>query len=125
MVTIEVKGDYKKSKKYLEKLVKKDYFLKLQEYGEMGVAALKAYTPKNTGLTSESWYYEIVTGGNNLTINWLNSNVNEGVNIAILIQYGHGTGTGGYVYGIDYVNPAMRSVFEDIAERISREVINT
>lgn len=124
MVTVECKGDYKKTKRYLEKLVNTDYFSNLQQYGEMGVAALRAYTPVDTGKTAESWYYEIESGPNRLAINWLNSNVNKGVNIAVIIQYGHGTGTGGYVQGRDYINPAMRSVFDNIAEELSREVAN-
>lgn len=124
MVTVECKGDYKDTKRFLQKLSDNNFLSKLQMYGEMGVEALRAYTPKDTGLTSESWYYEIEMGSNGLSINWLNSNVNKGSNIAILIQYGHGTGTGGYVQGRDYINPAMKSVFDNITESIISEVSN-
>lgn len=122
MFELTSKGDYKKTERYLDKLVHERYFQNLMKYGEEGVAALSAATPKDTGLTAASWAYEIVHGPDGLSINWINTNVNKGVNIAVILQYGHGTGTGGYVEGIDYINPAMRTVFEDIAERAWREV---
>ena len=124
-VTMEVRGSYDDAEKYLEKLANSDYLSQLRAYGEEGVEALKANTPVDTGLTADSWSYEIEMSDKGIAINWLNSNINKGVNIAVIIQYGHGTGTGGYVQGVDYINPAMQSVFDNIAESISREVAST
>ena len=121
-ITMEVRGSYSDAEKYLEKLANSDYLSQLRAYGEEGVEALKANTPIDTGLTADSWSYEIEMSDKGIAINWLNSNINKGVNIAVIIQYGHGTGTGGYVQGVDYINPAMQSVFDNIAESISREV---
>ena len=124
-VTMEVRGSYDDAEKYLEKLANSDYLSQLRAYGEEGVEALKANTPVDTGLTADSLSYEIEMSDKVIAINWLNSNINKGVNIAVIIQYGHGTGTGGYVQGVDYINPAMQSVFDNIAESISREVAST
>ena len=90
----------------------------------MGVEALSAATPKDSGKTASSWYFEIESNGDPYTINWKNSNVNKGVNIAYIIQMGHGTGTGGYVVGRDYINPAMEPILDAIAEYCRREVSN-
>lgn len=92
-------------------------------YGEMGLDALRSATPRNTGKTAESWSYNIKRGKDTITIEWNNSNTNEGYHIAVLIQYGHGTRNGGYVRGIDYINPAMRPIFEQIADEVWKEVI--
>lgn len=111
------------TEKWLEDLSKKfsnPSFLK--KYGDLGVKALASMTPRDTGLTASSWYYDIEQSRDTITINWKNRNVNKGVLIAAVIQYGHGTGTGGYVEGIDYINPAMRPVFQQIAEDAWREV---
>nr|DAH12804.1 MAG TPA: type I neck protein [Caudoviricetes sp.] len=94
----------------------------LHQYGQMGVDALAAATPKDTGKTAGSWYYDIGIDTNGLKITWRNSNENKGVNIAIILQYGHGTRNGGYVKGIDYINPALKSVFSDLADAIWTEV---
>lgn len=94
----------------------------LEQYGQRGVEALAAATPERTGLTAMSWDFEVTGSGNNFKIIWTNSHVNEGVPIAILIQYGHGTGTGGYVQGRDYINPAIRPVFDAIANDIWKAV---
>lgn len=103
-----------------------DYFNKggLDKFGQKGVAALQAATPKDTGKTADSWTYDIVQSGDRVSIVWSNTNVNDGVNIAVILQYGHGTGNGGYVEGIDYINPAMRSIFQNIADEAWREMIN-
>lgn len=97
-------------------------YASLKNYGDLGVAALSNNTPVRTGKTSESWGYDISITFDSVSIYWTNSNVNNGVNIAVIIQYGHGTGTGGYVRGLDYINPAMRPVFQDIADGIWKEV---
>ena len=117
------KGHYSKATKYLE-LIKAKVFETsfLNKYGEIGVEALRAGTPKDTGTTADSWYYEIHYEKGKVVIAWYNSNVNDGVNIAVILQYGHGTGTGGYVEGRDYINPAMQPTFDAIAEEAYREV---
>jgi len=95
----------------------------LERLAERGVAALEAATPKDTGLTASSWSYEIENSGGKTTIYWLNSNKTDtGIPIAILLQYGHGTGTGGYVQGRDYINPAIQSVMDEIANDVWKKV---
>ena len=121
MITIKKQGNYKKANSYLEKLLEIVHLGILDKYGKKGVEVLKAATPKETGKTANSWYYEISHSKNSASITWSNSNTNRGYNIAILIQYGHGTGTGGYVQGTDYVNPAMKDVFESIAREVAEE----
>jgi hypothetical protein len=90
----------------------------------MGVERLSEYTPKRTGKTASSWTYQIHVGLNGASVEWWNTNENEGVPIALIIQYGHGTGTFGYVPGIDYINPALRPVFEEMADKVWKEVEN-
>lgn len=123
MIELSLRKSNNKTEKWLEevydKLTKKN---NLKKYGEMGVTALKNSTPKDTGKTASSWYYDIKETGDTITISWKNSNVNDGVLIAAVLQYGHGTGTGGYVQGIDYINPAMRPIFQQIADDAWREV---
>lgn len=112
-----------KTEKFLKNAEKKIKNIKnLDTYGALGVKALREATPKKTGKTANSWSYNIVKTGNGLSIEWNNSNIVKGVPIAVIIQYGHGTGTGGYVQGLDYINPAMRSVFQKIAEDVWEEV---
>lgn len=94
----------------------------LKKYGEIGVEALAAATPKDTGTTAASWRYEIVKKRDGYSLYWCNDNVHNGVNIALILQYGHGTGTGGYVKGMDYINPAIRPIFDAIANDAWREV---
>lgn len=122
MITLEAKGDLSKTYKFLDRILKRDFYSRLEVYGQKGVAALAAATPKRTGVTSASWYYEINRNINSVEIYWKNSNVNKGVNIAVIIQYGHGTRSGAYVQGIDYINPAIKPVFNEIAENIWKEV---
>jgi hypothetical protein len=92
----------------------------LRSCGEKGIEALSAATPVRTAKTAASWGFEAKTSSKGVTLTWTNSNVVNGVPIAIILQYGHGTGTGGYVHGRDYINPAMRPVFDEIESRISR-----
>ena len=125
MITFRQRGDFKKLNSFLEKMKEIINVGDLDKYGRMGVEALKANTPKDTGKTADSWGYEIERTDGVAKIVWTNTNINDGVNIAVILQYGHGTGTGGYVRGIDYINPAMRPVFENIAESAWREVTKT
>lgn len=122
MITLTTKGDLSKTDKFLDKLLKRDIYSKLEVYAQRGVEALAAATPKRSGLTAASWIYEIDRSPNAINITWKNTNVNKSANIAILIQYGHGTRNGGYVRGIDYINPALKPVFDEIAESVWKEV---
>ena len=119
---ITCSGDLSKTMKFLNRLQNKDYLKILSEYGRRGVEALKAATPQDTGKTADSGYYEIKQDRKGATISWCNRNINDGVVIAALIQYGHGTGTGGYVQGIDYINPAMKPIFDELANECWKEV---
>lgn len=124
MITIKHVGNFEKTDRFLKKMSHFEVRRFLKECGEEGVAALQAATPKASGKTAESWRYEIEQHRESASITWYNSNVNEGVNIAIILQYGHGTGTGGYVKGIDYINPALQPVFDRLAENLWKEVSN-
>jgi hypothetical protein len=121
-IEITQKGSFKNTEQYLSRLSKSDLFATLSRYGSLGVSALSNATPTRTGLTAESWYYEIVQRKGYYSIRWHNRNVHEGKPIAILIQYGHGTGTGGYVVGRDYIMPAIRPIFDRIANEAWKEV---
>ena len=122
MVTFKHRGSFKKTKRFLNRAAEGKFLKNLDRYGVEGVAALSAATPVESGKTASSWYYEVKVSGSSFSITWNNSNVNDGVNIAVIIQYGHGTGTGGYVAGRDYINPAIRPIFDKIAENVWREV---
>lgn len=117
-------GSFDNTMKFLRGLQTNKLFGDLDRYGRMGVDALRSATPVETGLAAKSWGYQINTKGGRVSISWFNTDVEGGVNIAVIIQYGHGTGTGGYVQGRDYINPAMRPVFDKIAEDIWRKVTN-
>lgn len=118
-------GKYAKVQKYLENVNDFGTHVKstLDHYGEIGVAALKEHTPKATGKTSESWFYRTSITKTGASVSWYNSNFNDGVNIAIIIQYGHGTRSGGYVRGRDYINPALRPVFDEMEQAIEKELV--
>lgn len=120
--TFNQKGDFSKTERFLKKAKEADFYKHMERYAQLGVEALKEATPIDSGATADSWSYELKTSKNGAEITWINSNTNKGENIAILIQYGHGTGTGGYVHGLDYINPAMRSVFDKIIDEIWKEV---
>lgn len=122
MLVITRKGHFERSKHMLSRLLNMDIRKILNDCGKQGVEALASATPKRTGKTASSWFYEISKTGTGWAVTWNNSNINKGVNIAIIIQYGHGTGTGAYVQGIDYINPAIRPVFENMANEVWREV---
>ena len=124
MITYSVTGTFNKTRKFLKKNSKMDLRF-LEKYAKEGVKALSESTPKDSGKTADSWDYEIVQGGEGVTIYWTNSNVNRGVSIAMILQYGHGTGTGGYVQGRDYINPALRPIFDRMAEAAWKEVTSS
>jgi hypothetical protein len=126
MISFEAKGNFKKVNGYLERLLEFGKLGVLDKYGQMGVEALAAATPKDTGVTAASWSYRIVRNNRgSVSIQWENSNVtHNGIPIVVLLQYGHGTGTGGYVKGIDFINPAIKPIFEKIANDAYREVIS-
>lgn len=126
MISFEAKGNFKKVNGYLERLLEFGKLGVLDKYGQMGVEALAAATPKDTGVTAASWSYRIVRNNHgSVSIQWENSSVtHNGIPIVVLLQYGHGTGTGGYVKGIDFINPAIKPIFEKIANDAYREVIS-
>ena len=122
MITFRHKGDFSKLSKYLERAKEAVRLGTLDKYGSEGVAALASATPIDSGETANSWYYEIERTNGSVAIRFNNSHVNQGVPIAIILQYGHGTGTGGWVQGRDYINPAIRPVFDKIADDAWKEV---
>ena len=122
MIRFKHRGNFNKTERFLNRMKKKEYLKVLNRYGSIGVAALAGATPTKTGQTASSWTYEVELGSGESKITFLNNNVNKGVNIAIILQYGHGTGTGGYVAGRDYINPAIQPVFDRIANEAWKEV---
>ena len=116
-VKFEVSGGFTKTERFLNRMKRREYLNVLDEFGREGVQALRNATPVESGLTAESWDYEIKRTRDYIEIIWTNSNINDGVPIAIILQYGHGTGTGGYVQGRDYINPAIQPIFDKIAEK--------
>lgn len=123
MITLKVKGNFSKTTKFLERVKQAVKISNLDKYGKMGVEALQKSTPVDSGKTAASWYYKIERKPESVSLNFYNSNNQNGVPIAIILQYGHGTGTGGYVQGIDYINPAIRSVFNKLANDAWNEVV--
>lgn len=121
-VKVSQKGDFTRVTSWLQRIKSLMHLSILDKYGKMGVEALKNATPVDTGLTASSWYYEIQNDGETATLEFHNSNVNNYVNIAIILQYGHGTGTGGWVEGRDYINPAIQPIFDQLAEEAWKEV---
>lgn len=125
MLILEQSGEFKKTVKFLNSLSMGGYIhVILNKYGRIGVEALKSATPIDSGKTANSWYYEVkrINGGYELNFN--NSNINNGVPIAIILQYGHGTNRGGYVQGRDYINPVIKDTFDKMANELWREVRN-
>lgn len=122
MIKFRHRGDFSKLNNMLERAKNVVRLGDLNRYGREGVAALESATPVDSGLTARSWYYEIVRDNGRVTINFNNSNIQNGVPIAIILQYGHGTGTGGWVEGRDYINPAIQPVFDKIANDAWKEV---
>ena len=122
MISFRQKGDFSNLSSYFEKVKEKVKLGDLNKYGRAGVAALASATPVDSGQTANSWYYEIERQNGSVSIVFNNSNVNKGVPIAIILQYGHGTGTGGWVQGRDYINPAIQPIFDEIANNAWKEV---
>lgn len=122
MITFRQKGDFSKLTRYLERAKEVVKLGDLDKYGQAGVAALASATPVDTGLTASSWYYEISNKNGSAMISFHNSNIQNGVPIAIILQYGHGTRNGGWVEGRDYINPAIRPIFDRIADDAWKEV---
>ena len=123
MIRLESKGDWAQTKSWFRRVGRNDYIRQvLEHYASKGVAALASATPARSGLTAASWSSEVRVGSGKSEIIWTNTNVNSGVNIAVILQYGHGTGTGGYVAGEDYINPVIRPVMDQIANDIMKAV---
>ena len=125
MITFRQKGDFSKLTRYFERIKESVKLGDLNKYGREGVAALSSATPVDTGKTASSWYYTIEQKEGSVSITFHNSNIQNGVPIAIILQYGHGTGTGGWVEGRDYINPAIQPIFDKIAEDAWKEVAKT
>lgn len=122
MISVSSEGSFDKTEKFLRTMstLKIDGILNAE--AQKGVTALSRATPKDSGRAAISWSYTIEKTSSSVTINWTNSDVENGFPVALMIQYGHGTGTGGYIQGIDYINPAMRPIFESIAETVWKAV---
>lgn len=121
-IYIVSKGDLKNTEAFLQRLNKLDIRPILEAGGQMGVKALASATPRDSGLAANSWGYKISGGKNYATITWTNTDVENGFPVAIMLQYGYGTGTGGYVQGVDYINPAIQPIFDQIAEKVWKAV---
>lgn len=122
MISVRLKGDFSKTNRYLTKVRNTVKNIDLDKFGKAGVAALASATPVDSGKTANSWYYEIERNNGSIAIRFYNSNINKGVLIAIILQYGHGTRNGGWVEGRDYINPAIQPIFDKIAEDAWKEV---
>lgn len=122
MVEFSQQGDFKKVDSYLQKLLEFNKLSFLDKYGKIGVDALSKATPVETGETKNSWTYEIKRNGSVTSLEFHNTHVEKGYNIAVILQYGHGTGTGGWVEGRDYINPAIQPIFDEILDKALKEV---
>lgn len=122
MIRLTQKGNFDNTMSFLKKIKLDRLYSKLEKYAQEGVRALMAATPVDSGKTAASWGYNVVRESDYWSVEWTNSNFNKGVPIAVILQYGHGTRNGGYVQGRDYINPAMRPIFDKIAEDIWKEV---
>lgn len=122
MIGFRHKGDFSKTTNFLTKLKQKRILASFDKYGKEGVAALASATPVETGLTANSWYYKIEQTDKSVTLQFCNSNIQNGIPIAIILQYGHGTRNGGWVEGRDYINPAIQPLFDRIANEAWGEV---
>lgn len=123
VVRLKQTGDFQKTNHFLSGVIGVHYMHKLKRYGEKGVEALKAATPKDSGKTAESWSYEIVQEKGRTSIFWKNSNIVNGVCIAIILHYGHGTRGGGFVEGRNYITPAIQPILDEMAETVWKEVV--
>ena len=121
-ISITHSGNFNKTEKFLERAKHIVKLADLDKYGQRGVAALSAATPVDSGKTASSWIYEVTYGRNSMRLDFKNTNVNKGVPIAVILQYGHGTRNGGFVQGRDYINPAIQPIFDQITEDLWKEV---
>lgn len=124
-MSIQVTGSFKHIENFFDRIIYRKYYKALSAYAERGVSALQTATPVDSGKTASSWSYEISEADGKVSIVWINSNVKKGVNIAIILDTGHGTGTGGYVVGRHYIEPAIRPLFDQMAEELWKEVTRT
>lgn len=122
MISVESSGSFKKTEDYLARMKKLDIAAILNRYGQRGVIALSSATPVDSGETKASWYYKVVQKNGFASISWHNSHVVNGVSVVILLEYGHATGTGGYVQGHDFINPAIRPIMDQIAADVRKVV---
>lgn len=122
MISISAEGNTKSTEAFLARMMRGDLYSNLAPLAERGVEALRAATPRDSGLTADSWVAEIEKTASGVTIWWSNTNVENGFHVAIGLQYGHGTGNGGWIEGYDYINPALRPIFDEIAEAVWKEV---
>lgn len=122
MISVKHKGSFKNTEKFFDRALKRDYIRILRQYGETGVDLLRNATPKDSGITAESWKYHIEEEDGTVSVVWTNDHENKGINIAILIIYGHGLHNGGYVQGNDFVTPAIRPLMSTMANQVWREV---
>jgi hypothetical protein len=122
MITFEHSGNFDKTEKFFAKMTSGEIYRQVERFAREGVDALAAATPRDTGETANLWRYGIIFSKTGVRITWYNGNVEDGVPIAIILQYGHGTGTGGFVQGRDYINPAMKPIFDRIAEDVWKAV---
>lgn len=122
MISITAGGSTANTERFLAAMIRGDLYSNLEGLAQQGVEALRAATPVESGITAESWTSEIVKTSSSVTIWWSNTNVVSGFNVAIGLQYGHGTGTGGWVQGYDYINPSLKGIFDQIAEQVWKEV---
>lgn len=122
VITLVQKGNFKKTNNFIEKALEFVRLGELDKYGRQGVKALAEATPIDSGETSQSWYYKIERNKSSVSIVWCNSHVENGCNIAVILQYGHGTRNGGWVQGRDYINPAIQPLFDEIADKAWKEV---
>lgn len=122
MIGFRHKGDFSKTTSFLKRMKENNFIKDLDKYGQKGVDALASATPVDTGLTASSWYYKIEREDGRVKLNFCNSNIQNGVPIAIILQYGHATRNGGWIEGRDYINPAIQPIFDEIANNAWREV---
>lgn len=122
MIKVRHRGNFNNLERFFNNVKGRHYLNILEKYGELGVEALKSSTPVDSGKTADSWTFEITRGKDSTSIGFLNTNVNDGVNIALILRYGHGTRTGGFVSGRDYISPAIQPVFDELAEAMWKEV---
>lgn len=122
MFSVQSSGNFNKTRAWLKAMAEGDMFSDMDKYGQRGVDALSKATPYDRGITANAWEYRVIRTKTSVEIEWSNTNVVSGAKIAILLQYGHGTGTGGYIAGQDYINPAIQPVFDEIAASVLKKV---